>query len=217
MHFKYPVLQVALDFTDLDVALKVADIAWEGGVTWLEIGTPLIKCEGVKVIRIFRERFSEDVLIADMKCMDAGDIEVSLAANAGADIVTVLGVAHNTTIIQALRSAKKLDVMIMVDLINISNPVRRAMEVERLGAHFVCLHTGIDVQRCKSSTVAEEFLDALIKLKALIKLPVAVAGGVNLFNARRMIDAGAQILIVGSAITKSDNPKFMVKKFLELL
>lgn len=217
MKFKYPTLQVALDFTDLSRAFHIASIAWKYGVTWLEIGTPLIKSKGVDVIRIFREKFRDAVLIADMKCMDAGDVEVSLAANVGADIITVLGVAHNSTLLEALDSARAHDVMVMVDLINVPNPLKRALEVEKLGAHFICLHTGVDVQRRIGVTVMDEFLDVLSRVKALIKLPIAVAGGINLSNVKMMIDMGADILIVGSSITRADNPEVMVRRFLNLI
>jgi len=217
LKFKYPTLQVALDFIDISDALHIASIAWRNGVTWLEIGTPLIKSKGVDVIRVFRERFRDAVLIADMKCIDAGGVEVSLAADAGADIVTVLGVAHDSTILEALDSASQRDVKIMIDLINVSNPIERAQEIERLGVDFICLHTGVDVQKRRGLTVMEELLSILLKVKRSIRIPVAVAGGINLSNAKMMIDAGAQILIIGSAITKSDNPEFIVRKFMELI
>ena len=51
------ILQVALDFVDLHRAIKVAEEAIEGGVDWLEIGTPLIKSEGMHAIRHFRKLF----------------------------------------------------------------------------------------------------------------------------------------------------------------
>lgn len=217
MRFKYPAIQVALDFVDLDLALRIASIAWRYGVTWLEIGTPLIKSMGVEAVRFFRKSFPSAVLIADMKCMDAGGVEASLAAEAGADIITVLGVAHDSTILEALASASRQDVKVMVDLINVLDPVERALEVERLGVHFICLHTGIDVQKHMGVTVIDEFLSVLSRIKRLVGIPVAVAGGINLSNIRMMVDAGAQILIVGSAITKSDNPGLIVRRLMKLI
>ena len=51
------ILQVALDFVDLDRALKCAAEAVAGGADWLEAGTPLIKSEGLDAVRALREKF----------------------------------------------------------------------------------------------------------------------------------------------------------------
>ena len=53
-----PVLQVALDFVDLERAIEVAREAVEGGVDWIEIGTPLIKSEGLNAVRAMRQAIS---------------------------------------------------------------------------------------------------------------------------------------------------------------
>src|SRR3989304_5642011 len=92
-----PVLQLALDFVDLDRALKVAHEAVEGGVDWVEAGTPLIKSEGVDAVRALRREFPDRTIVADMKIMDAGRMEVEAAAKAGANIVDVLGAAPDAT------------------------------------------------------------------------------------------------------------------------
>jgi 3-hexulose-6-phosphate synthase/6-phospho-3-hexuloisomerase len=44
-------LQVALDFLDLERALRLADLAVPQGVDWIEAGTPLIKSEGLDAVR----------------------------------------------------------------------------------------------------------------------------------------------------------------------
>ena len=45
-----PILQLALDFVDLQRALKNAKEGMAGGADWLEAGTPLIKSEGLQSI-----------------------------------------------------------------------------------------------------------------------------------------------------------------------
>ena len=93
-----PVLQVALDFLNLNRALKVAEEAVAGGVDWLEAGTPLIKSEGLDSIRELRKKFPRATIVADMKIMDVGRMESEAAAKAGANIVCVLGAASDATI-----------------------------------------------------------------------------------------------------------------------
>ncbi|MBW1990828.1 MAG: orotidine 5'-phosphate decarboxylase, partial [Deltaproteobacteria bacterium] len=86
-------LQLALDFVDLHRALLVADKAVPAGVDWIEVGTPLIKSEGLNAVRELKKRFPGKTIVADMKIMDAGRIEVESAAKAGAAIIDVLGAA----------------------------------------------------------------------------------------------------------------------------
>jgi 3-hexulose-6-phosphate synthase/6-phospho-3-hexuloisomerase len=93
-----PVLQVALDFIDLDRAMKCAREAAAGGAEWLEAGTPLIKSEGLAVVRALREAFPHHHIVADLKVMDAGRTELEMAAKAGANSASVLGLASDATI-----------------------------------------------------------------------------------------------------------------------
>ena len=86
------ILQLALDFVDLHRALHVAELAVPAGVDWIEAGTPLIKSEGLDAVRELKRRFPGKVIVADMKIMDAGRIEVESAAKAGASGYVVKGV-----------------------------------------------------------------------------------------------------------------------------
>ena len=93
-----PVLQLALDFVNLEQALRCAREAVKGGADWLEAGTPLIKSEGLDAVRALRRVFPSATIVADMKVMDAGCLETESAAKAGADIIHVLGGASDATI-----------------------------------------------------------------------------------------------------------------------
>ncbi len=56
MSFEKPILQVALDFVNPNKALSVAEEAVTEGVDWIEIGTPLIKSEGLDAVRKPKKR-----------------------------------------------------------------------------------------------------------------------------------------------------------------
>ena len=86
-------LQVALDFVDNSRALKSAREAVEGGADIVEVGTPLLKAEGLDAVRMLHKEFPHLPIVCDAKTMDAGRGEVEIAAKAGASIVTILGVA----------------------------------------------------------------------------------------------------------------------------
>ena len=78
----FPVLQVALDFLNLDRAMKAAREAAQGGADYLEAGTPLIKSEGMEAVRALRAEFPDHVIVADLKTLDAGRTEMEAAAKA---------------------------------------------------------------------------------------------------------------------------------------
>jgi 3-hexulose-6-phosphate synthase / 6-phospho-3-hexuloisomerase len=194
------VLQVALDILNADRAVAIAKDAVKGGADWIEAGTPLIKSEGMNIIRQLREQFPSKTIIADMKTMDTGALETEMAAKAGADIICLLGASDDSTIHDAVKSARKYGVKIMVDLISVSDITKRVKTLEKLGVDYLCIHVGIDeqMQGKKPFTV----LASLVKQT---QLPVAVAGGINSETAAEAIHAGASIIIVGGAITKAKN------------
>ena len=121
-----PVLQVALDMMQLKRSIGIAAEAVEGGADWVEVGTPLIKSEGAEAVRTIRKTFPGHKIIADTKTMDTGAFEVEIMAKAGADIVTVLGLADDATISEAVQSGRKYGAEIMVDMINVPDKVKRA-------------------------------------------------------------------------------------------
>ena len=198
MRLDRPVLQVALDFENLSRALQAAREAVEGGADWVEAGTPLIKSEGLNAVRELKKAFPDRRIVADMKVMDTGAFEVEIAAKAGADIVTVLGASDDGTIADAVRGAELYGAEIVVDLLGVSDPLARARRAAELGAAAVCWHVGIDMQM-----QAKTPFDLLAELVRGSPVPVAVAGGLTSETVAAATRAGAQILIVGGAITKS--------------
>jgi len=193
------ILQVALDLLNDHRALSIAEDSIKGdGDCWLEVGTPLIKSEGMEIVRKLKQTFSDRTIVADMKVMDTGALEVEMAAKAGADVVCVLAASDNSTIVDALKSARKYGSKIMADLIGVKDKIARAKELEKLGVDFLCVHIGIDEQMVGKNPV--DILEAIVKMT---EIPVAVAGGINSETASDAVKAGASIVIVGGAITKA--------------
>lgn len=195
-----PVLQVALDFVNLSRALKCAEEAVKGGADWVEAGTPLIKSEGLDAIRKLRKRFPGKIIVADMKIMDAGRIEVEIAAKAGANVVCVLGAASDSTIKECVEAAHNYGTKIQADLISIKNVKVRAIQIEKLGVDYIGIHCAIDEQM-----QAKDPFSKLKEISSDINIPIAVAGGINSETAPGAVKAGASIIIVGGAINKSRN------------
>lgn len=197
-----PILQVALDFIDLPRALKLAGESLEGGADWIEAGTPLIKSTGLDAVRELRKKFPRTTLVADMKTMDVGRIEVESAAKAGADVVVVLGLASDSTIRECVEAGRHYGAKIMVDLLEVDQLLERAKEVEKMGADYIGLHTSVDEQM-----EGKVSFQGVRTIAGKTGIPIAVAGGVNSENAHKAVEAGANIIIVGGAIIKSVDAK----------
>ncbi len=191
-------LQLALDLMNLRRAVKIARSAVKGGADWIEAGTPLIKSEGMESVRKLKEEFPDKKIFADMKTMDVGSIEVEMAAKAGADIIGVLGAADDETIKESIRAARNYDAQIMADLIQVKNIVKRTKEVCKLGVDYIGVHIGVDAQM-----KGMEPLELVNEVSSVSSVPVAAAGGITSEDAASIVKNGAEIIIVGGAMTKS--------------
>ena len=86
--------QISVDVATLEQGRAVAAAALAGGVTIVEMGTPLLKNQGVaNVVPAFRKQFPEALLLADMKTMDGGAFEARAVYAGGGNIVDFLALA----------------------------------------------------------------------------------------------------------------------------
>jgi len=196
------ILQIALDFVNLSRALKVAEEAVAGGADWLEAGTPLIKSEGLDAVRALRKQFPQHVIVADLKTMDAGRVEMEAAAKAGANIAGVLGLASDATIKECIEAATNYGFEVIVDMIGVEDVLQRAIQAEEFGANYIGIHTAIDEQMEGISP-----FDKLRRVAEAVNIPIAVAGGINSETAAEAIESGASIIVVGGAIIKAPDAK----------
>jgi len=204
---KKAVLQVALDILELKRALQIAQESINGGADWLEVGTPLIKSEGMQAIRSMRDRFPDSIIVADMKVADTGTLEVEMASKAGANIVCILADADDSVVAEAVRASRLYGVRIMADLINVKEPISRACELETMGVDIICAHVGIDQQM-----IGKNSIELLTELSGNIHIPLAVAGGIGEASAGDAIRCGADIVIVGGWIVRSADVTNNTKK-----
>ncbi len=200
-------LQVALDFTDIRDALRVASkILAAGKALILEAGTPLIKSYGIGSVSLLKSLEGEHLVVADMKTMDTGALEVGLAASYGADASSVLAVAPGETISEAVAEAERRGIVVYGDLIGHPDPLSGVRVLRELGVHIALLHIGVDVQEKLGLTMGSR-AELVEKLKAVFMGPVAVAGGIKPRETGMLAEAGASIVIIGSGITRSPNPR----------
>ncbi|WP_411698313.1 3-hexulose-6-phosphate synthase [Conyzicola sp.] len=193
-------LQVAMDVLTTDDALALAGKV-AAHVDIIELGTPLIKAAGLSAVTAIKAAHPDKIVFADLKTMDAGELEADIAFAAGADLVTVLGVAGDSTIAGAVKAAEKHGKGIVVDLIGVADKSARAREVVALGAQFVEMHAGLDEQAEDGFT-----FETLLTDGSDSGVDFSVAGGVNISSIAAVQAAGATVAVAGSAIYSATDP-----------
>lgn len=195
-------LQLALDLVNITEAKQlVAEVAEH--IDIVEIGTPVVINEGLRAVKEMKEAFPSLRVLADLKIMDAGGYEVMKASEAGADIITVLGVSDDSTIKGAVEEAKKQNKKIMVDMINVKDIEGRAKEIDSLGVDYICVHSGYDHQAAGKNSFEE-----LTAIKRVVKhAKTAIAGGIKLSTLPEVIQANPDLVIVGGGITGQADKK----------
>ncbi len=208
-----PYIQVALDIPSLERTKSIVQNLPESDRIILEVGTPLLKKYGVKVIRDLREVAREIFIIADLKTLDVGKVEVDLAFEETADAVVAAGVAAKETLDRFIYEAKKLGIYAVIDMMNVEDATKKLESLKDL-PDIVIFHRGIDTETGK--TLGLERIDKLRKAFAGKKLLIAVAGGIVPETGREALEMGADILVVGRYITQSRDVKRSAREFLEL-
>ena len=193
----FPVVQISLDLTSLDEALETAAIAVEAGIDWLEAGTPLIQAEGARAVRALRDRFPEHPIVADLKIMDGGYLETRLMAEAGANLVVVMGRAHEATIRRAVDAGREFGVKIMGDNLAAPDRVACARWMEELGVDFIVHHVGYDERRMLSGVSPMDELDEVV---GAVSVPVQAVGGLTIRQAIECPSRGAPLVVLGAPL-----------------
>lgn len=205
-------LQLALDTTTLEEALELVKKTQQW-VDIIEIGTPMLIEYGLEAVRVMKKRFPNHLVLADAKIMDAGELEAAMCFKAGADIVTVLGVSHLTTIKNTVKAAKDVNKMIMVDMIDVTDLQDKTLAIDKLGVDYVCVHTAFDLQGEN-----EEPMEELKEVNRLIKnSQSAVAGGVKLSTVDKVAKAKPGVVVVGGGITNQQDPAKTAQAIKEIM
>ena len=195
-----PLLQVAIDALSLEQAMDILGKIYPH-VDIIEIGTPLIIAEGLSALETIKATFPGKTYLADLKIMDAGKIEATIAFKRGADIVTVLAAADDLTVRGALEAAEAHGGQLMADLINVRDPMARAVELCGMRVPIICLHTAFDRRG-----LGKDSLHSLEVIRPVVGCQVAIAGGLTSETVGRALAKGADILVVGSGIADQPDP-----------
>jgi bifunctional enzyme Fae/Hps len=229
--FRPPYIQVALDHPDIEKQIKVVKELPKSDRILIEIGTPFLKKYGVESIKQIREVAKEKFIVADLKTLDVGKLEVDFAFDATADGVVASGLAATASLDKFILEAQRLGIHAFVDTMEVQNPIEKLSSLTQI-PDVVIIHRAIDVEQStsgeKSPDAAQKARWGLVpKIKELYKeqkkasgkdrVLVAVAGGIEPSSAAYALDQGADILIVGRFIASAKDVKFAMRRMLGVL
>jgi len=208
-----PYLQISLDAPDLEKTKKIiAQIPGSDRVI-IEAGTPLIKRYGTRVISELRSVAKDFFMVADLKTLDVGKVEVDIAYEDTADAVVAAGLAPPETLDAFVHEAKRLSIYAVIDMLNVEDVLGKLKALKEF-PDIVILHRGIDQETGRSSGL--ERIKMIRETFSNKKFLIAVAGGIVPETAKEALEKGADILIVGRYVTQSKDIERAVRDFLEL-
>ncbi len=208
-----PYLQIALDIPSVERTKKIISELPESDRIILEVGTPLLKKYGVKVIRDLREVVKDTFIVADLKTLDVGKVEVDLAFEETADAVVASGLAAPETLNGFVYEAKRLGIYAVVDMMEVVDPIQKLLKLKEF-PDIVILHRPIDVEETRE-TLRWEFIKEMRNALKGNRFLMAVAGGITPETAPEALANGADIIIAGRYITQARDVEHATRKFLQ--
>jgi bifunctional enzyme Fae/Hps len=215
-----PYLQVALDLDNMAEMERIINSLPDRERILIEAGTPLVKKFGVGVVSKIRELKQDAFIIADLKTLDVGRIEVKMAADETADAVAISGLGTMESIEKAIHEASKQGIYSILDMMNVDDFLKKLQNLDFM-PDIVLLHRNVDLETLRKEKGEE--LDDMTEWGNIKKIKdilgdnrlVAVAGGITPKKVNEALESGADIIVVGRYIIGSRDVRHAAEDFLE--
>jgi len=212
-------LQIAFDIPYLGAVEQLLKKIQSHDRLILELGTPLIKNEGLThLLPLFRKYFPRNYIVADLKTLDVGKLEVELAFTAGADGCVVSGLAPKETIVEFGKACEEFGIDMWIDSLGTSQTsfLQLVDNIKSL-LKVVVIHRGIDEEFGKEKRHNRVNWNDIVQIKRINQAKIAVAGGINQKMALKAIQQGADIIIVGRYVYSSETPQKEIDNLLKII
>lgn len=191
-------LQVALDRLPLDRAVGITE-AVAARTDWIEAGTSMVKQFGQEGLRRLVAAAGATPVLADLKTADDVRFEFEMAFAAGARSVTVLGLAPDVSIDLAVEVTGEHDRELVVDLMGLTR--ERIEDLAQRLPQRVRLAPHVSKDSQAGGQRVQDLLGDWSRGRRL-----ALAGGLTADDLPALADEPELRVIVGSAVTKADDP-----------
>ncbi len=200
---KIPTLQLALDCTSVEEAIRDCATGVVDAIDILECGYSLIAAEGARVVKIMREIYPDKPLLADLKIVDAGNKIGGMLLDGRPQYTTVLCNCEPGTIIAVQEEAKKrnLDTKIQIELYGNWSFDDVKMWKELGVSQLTLQHSGD-----KPGGWTDEEIETLKKL-CEYGMDVAATGSIGYDDLEKFRGIPVSCFIFGRAIRGAADPK----------
>lgn len=207
-----PKLVFPLDTNKANQVSNLIKRAILGGVDIIEVGTPLIKLSGLKIVDSLHKTYPNIPIYADLKVMDFPEMEVPDFFEAGASFVSVMAFANNYNILKAFELAKLYNRKIFISLIGYPavEVKKRVGELYRLGAEYIIAHGS-----CEPENAFNELLRKIKLIYPINGAKLIVAGGINELNIESILGYHPKIIIIGRGISTQEDITSAVMRIKE--
>jgi 3-hexulose-6-phosphate synthase len=212
--------QISVDVTTLPLGLAVAGAGLKGGVDIVEMGTPLLKSEGVSnVVPAFRKQFPKALLLADMKTMDGGATEARGVFAGGGNIIDFLALAGVDTARAVCavrdefrRNGSELPRLVFSDVMvpHQGSPAQAADAALRMletGVDAVGVHLQSDARRANPKLIESDVLGQTVRAifeRVARAAPVQVVGGLSNAKAKSLARLGLRAFVISGNLGQPD-------------
>lgn len=191
-----PMIQIALDQTQLEPALKVAENV-ANYVDVIEVGTILAFGAGIDAVRQLRKAHPNHILVCDLKTTDGGAILAKMAFEAGADWLTVSAAAHIATVAACKKIADEFQREIQIELYG-HWTYEDAKAWRALGIKQAIYHRSRDAELAGVGWTDED-LNKMRKLSEL-GLELSITGGIVPEDIHLFAGISTKTFIAGRAL-----------------
>jgi 3-hexulose-6-phosphate synthase len=212
--------QISVDVPTLQQGVAVARAALAGGVDMVEMGTPLLKNEGVaNVVPAFRKQFPDALLLADMKTMDGGASEARGVYAGGGNIIDFLALAGVDTAKAVCRvrdefrrSGSELPRLAFADImLPQQGPAAQAGEAALrmldAGVDVIGVHLQSDARHVNPKLIESDLLGDTARAifeRVGKTAPVEVVGGLTATQAKSLAGAGLRCFVISGNLGQPD-------------
>ncbi len=197
-----PLLQVALDnFTVAEALESTRILAPELDV--IEVGTLLCLAAGAESIKTMRTLYPENLIVADLKIVDAGGELAGMAFERGADWVTVMCNAANATKAKAVEAAVKFGKEMQVELFG-NWTFEQVESWKEIGLKQVIYHQSRDALNSGGSWGEANM--KVVKQLADMGMEVSVTGGLTVDVIKLFKGIPVKCFIVGRNLRDAADP-----------
>lgn len=210
---KKPLLQVALDTFDLNSALETSNLVYDV-VDIIEVGTILCLAEGLDAVRTIKTLYPENIILADVRVVEAGGLISKMVFDAGADWISVMSSASLATIQSVSEEAFANDGDVQIELQDDWN-LDKLNQCKAMGINQIIFHKSRDSEKSAAGWLPE----VLAEVKSLCEggFKVSITGNINPSDIAMFNGIPIFTFVVGRGIRDADDPRAAAQTFKEII